>query len=223
MLMTGDMLRKMAPENLMCSSRPPFFHFFHVFRFFFFSFFFFLFSFPPSPSPSRGPSSRGPRNIVFLAKILILRHESERRKKKEERKKKEKKREERERADRNRSRSTIARTGPFWQSRAWKPLTSIKIASCGTDAPHDSSRNPPGRHQKSTRSARWIVHSRGPRRACGSGFLWRRSASTSGGVCNSWRTRMRRHWYRRPCTARRFRSSGRRCRWRAIRTQSDVC
>ena len=76
---------------------------------------------------------------------------------------------------------------------------------------------------ESTRSARWIVHSRGPRPACGSGFLWRRSASTSGGVCNSWRTGMRRHWNRRPCTARRFRSSGRKCRRRAIRTQSDVC
>ena len=38
---------------------------------------------------------------------------------------------------------------------------------------------------ESTRSARWNVHSRGPRPACGSGFLWRRSASTSGGVCNS--------------------------------------
>ena len=59
---------------------------------------------------------------------------------------------------------------------------------------------------ESTRSARWIVHSRGPRPACG-----------------SWRTRMRRHWNRRPCTARRFRSSGRIGRWRAIRTQSDVC
>ena len=34
---------------------------------------------------------------------------------------------EEERADRNRSPSTIARTGPFCKSRAWKPLTPTKV------------------------------------------------------------------------------------------------
>ena len=43
-------------------------------------------------------------------------------KKKEERKKE-------ERADRNRSPSTVARTGPFCCSRAWKPLTPTKNAN----------------------------------------------------------------------------------------------
>ena len=42
---------------------------------------------------------------------------------KEERKEGRKKKKKEERADRNRSPSTIARTGPFCNSRAWKPLT----------------------------------------------------------------------------------------------------
>ena len=49
-------------------------------------------------------------------------------KKRKEKKRKEKKRQEKkkeERADRNRSPSTIARTGPFCYSRAWNLLTPI--------------------------------------------------------------------------------------------------
>ena len=48
---------------------------------------------------------------------------------KKERNKKERNKKERkeERADRNRSPSTIARTGPFCYSRAWKPPHSDKL------------------------------------------------------------------------------------------------
>ena len=36
-----------------------------------------------------------------------------------------------ERTDRNRSPSTIARTGPFCYSRAWKPLTPTWVPAVG--------------------------------------------------------------------------------------------
>ena len=66
-----------------------------------------------SPSPSL-PSS--PQNIAFPTPILISRPDSVR---EEERRRKKKE----ELADRNKSLSTIARTGTFYYSRAWKPLT----------------------------------------------------------------------------------------------------
>ena len=83
---------------------------------FFFLFVFLLFShFSISPSlgalPVPLPEHLFVLHFLFLGMILC-----ERRKKK----KKE------ERADRNRSLSTIARTGPFRYSRAWKPLTPTK-------------------------------------------------------------------------------------------------
>ena len=87
-------------------------------------------SFLPYSSQIPGP----PKTSLFPEKTqvpgTIL---SERRKKKEERRKKKeerrKKKEEEERADRNRSPSTIARTGPFCSSRAWKPPHSDNCAT----------------------------------------------------------------------------------------------
>ena len=81
---------------------------------FHFIFFHFFISQPP---PLRPPSSQ---NIVFPRTILVkarfwVREEEERKKKETRKKKKE------ERADRNKSPSTIARTGPFCYSCAWKP------------------------------------------------------------------------------------------------------
>ena len=100
-----------------------FFFFFLIFPFFFFFFFFlvffFFFVFFISPSPPRPP-----QNIAFSNKKLIFKARfwvREERKKKEERRKKKGRKE--ERADRNRSPSTIARTGTLCYSRAWKPLT----------------------------------------------------------------------------------------------------
>ena len=57
------------------------------------------------------------------------RKEKKRKEKKRKEKKKEKKRKEKKRKERNRSPSTIARTGPFCQSRAWKPLTPMRLVN----------------------------------------------------------------------------------------------
>ena len=88
--------------------------FFHVFVFFLF------FSFPSSSSPRAPPPPSlqhrfSYKNLKFQGTIL-----GERRRRKEE-----------ERADRNRSPSTIARTGTFCYSRAWKPLTPT-VAKLGS-------------------------------------------------------------------------------------------
>ena len=112
-----------------------FFHFFHFFIFFIFSFFFifsyffmffhfFRFFHVFSFFPPRGP--RGSlqkhrsflfKNLNFKARIWVK---------------------ERKNADRNRSPSTIALTGPFCCSRAWKPLTPTlchgsRVASAGSN------------------------------------------------------------------------------------------
>ena len=106
-------------------SHFSFFHFLQVFHFFFFAifhfsffrcFFFFIFLFSPSTCPLPAPSLKHrcfpTKNLNFKERFWV-REEEERRKKKEER------------ADRNRSPFTVARRGPFCQSRAWKPLTPI--------------------------------------------------------------------------------------------------
>ena len=100
------------------------FHFFHfslfIFHYlkncfsFFLSFFFlscfsYFFIFSPCSRASLKHRFFLPQNLHFKARFLV--REEERRKKKEER------------ADRNRSPSTIARTGTFVFSRAWNSLT----------------------------------------------------------------------------------------------------
>ena len=96
------------------------FFIFHLFRFFhflmFFSFFFVfsLFSFIPSQGPPK-TFAFSYTNLNFKARFWV--RGEERRKKAE-------------RADRNKSPSTIARTGTFCYSRAWrKPLTPTRRVS----------------------------------------------------------------------------------------------
>ena len=78
--MTRDMLRIMAQENLMCSSRPTLFSVFSIFQFIIF-FVFFLFSFLTSPYPL-------PKTSLLPSKISISRHDSGREKKKKGRRNK---------------------------------------------------------------------------------------------------------------------------------------
>ena len=103
-------------------------------RFFspFFSPFFHFFRFSSLKKNAPLPPPRSlPKTSLFLQKNLIFKSRfwvrEEGRKKKEER------------ADRNRSLSTIARTGTFCYSRAWKPLSGIRMYSMtmsGTCATH---------------------------------------------------------------------------------------
>ena len=99
--------------------------FFIVFRFFFLRFFFSFFSPHPrgftAPPPHLTPSLK---HRFFLQKKKNEARFWVREKKKEERRRNKKERK-KERADRNRSPSTIARTGQFCYSRAWKPLAPI--------------------------------------------------------------------------------------------------
>ena len=131
----------------------PFFHFFHfvlLFIFFHFSFFFififlhfdfchffifsFFFSCFSSPVPSWAPPGLSKNNafyyenLDFKARIWVREEERKKKRKKERKKKKE------ERADRDRSPSTIARTGPFCYSRAWE-LTPTIIYTTRQSAP----------------------------------------------------------------------------------------
>ena len=110
-----------------------FFFIFHVFQFFhFFNFFVFFFpvfsifslpeALPWAPLGSSKNIAFSYENLNFKAQIWVR---EEARKKERKKKKKKKKKKEEERADRNSSPSTIARTGPFCYSRAWKPLTPI--------------------------------------------------------------------------------------------------
>ena len=188
--MTGDM-RKMAQENLMCSSRPTFFPPPH----------------PPPAAPLPVTPRLSPETSFFPAKILILRHESERRKKKEKKEKKE----------------NPTETGPVPQSHAQDLFVNRVRGN-----PSIRLKLPRVERMRHTTQVgiHLVVTRRAPDLHAGLFTVEVRAQLADQASCGD---AVRRHQV--ACATRQVmnfvenknETTGRRGRWRAIRTQSDVC